>query len=252
MKYSYEELAGMIDHALLHPTLGDLGVAEGCRMAEEYRIASVCVKPCAVAQAAELLRESPVRVGCVVGFPHGNSSIVVKRFETEQACRDGAEEIDMVVNVGKALDGDWHYVETEVREVTDVAHAGGAKVKVIFETDYLPEDETKKRLCEVASKAKADWVKTSTGFGFVKGDDGHLISRGATEHDLRLMRASCPPSVQVKASGGVRTLDALIRVRDLGCTRCGTSATREILDEYRRRSDGGASAKSGVEDAGGY
>lgn len=242
----------MIDHALLHPTLGERELAEGCRMATEYRIASVCVKPSAVADAARLLAGSAVRVGCVIGFPHGNSSIPVKRFEAEQACRDGAVEIDMVVNVGKALDGDWSYVEEEIQAVATTAHAAGAKVKVIFETDYLPEDETKRRLCEAAVRSGADWVKTSTGFGFIKGDDGHLFSRGATEHDLQLMRKACPAEVQVKASGGVRTLDALIRVRELGCTRCGTSSTKAILDEYRRRAENGERVAGGAIGQGGY
>lgn len=253
MKYSYDELAGMIDHALLHPTMTDAEIEAGCRMAAEYRVASVCVKPYAVKQAVELLRGSSVKVGCVVGFPHGGSSPEIKRLETEQACSDGAVEIDMVVNVGKVLSGDWDFVAAEIGGVVNAAHATGAKVKVIFETDYLPEDEEKRRLCEVSETAGADWVKTSTGFGFVKGVGGHLISRGATEHDLKLMRSVCSEAVQVKASGGVRNLDALISVRDLGCTRCGTSSTEAILEEYRRREAGGEGAASASSlGAGGY
>jgi deoxyribose-phosphate aldolase len=252
MKYTYEELAGMLDHSLLHPTLTDAELDEGCRLAARYQVASVCIKPYAVRRAAELLRGTGVRVGCVVGFPHGSSATEVKRYETELACRDGAVEIDMVLNLGKALSGDWDYVERDVRAVCDEAHRHGARVKVILETDYLARggaglssDDLKRRLCELCERAGADWVKTSTGYGFVKQPDGSYNYRGATEHDLALMRAACSPRVQVKAAGGVRDLDALIRVRDLGATRCGTSVTAALLDEYRRRAaaeQAGASA----------
>jgi deoxyribose-phosphate aldolase len=242
MKYTYEELARMIDHSLLHPTLTDRELEEGCRLAARYGVASVCIKPYAVHRAAELLAGSGVRVGAVVGFPHGNSATEAKRLETRLACADGAVEIDMVINVGKALSGDWTYVETDIRSVCDEAHRHRAQVKVIFENDYLDQggaglssDDFKRRLCQIATRAGADWVKTSTGFGFVKGADGRYGYAGATEHDLALMRANCPPTVQVKAAGGVRDLDGLIRVRDLGATRCGATATAAILDEYRRR-----------------
>ncbi|MBN1808216.1 MAG: deoxyribose-phosphate aldolase [Planctomycetes bacterium] len=235
MKYSYEELAGMIDHSLLHPTLTDDQLRQGCELAREYGVASVCIKPYAIALASQILAGSSVKVGCVIGFPHGNSSTEVKRFETASACRDGAVEIDMVVNVGKVLGGDWDYVENDIRSVVGEAHSHGAIVKVIFENDFLPDDETKIRLCEICEGVGADFVKTSTGYGFVKGDAGKYSYRGATEHDIRLMRAHCSDKVQVKAAGGVRGLDALIKMRDLGCTRCGASATAAILDEYRRR-----------------
>ncbi|MCP5525270.1 MAG: deoxyribose-phosphate aldolase [Verrucomicrobiales bacterium] len=235
MKYTYEELAGMIDHSLLHPTLTDAQLEEGCRLAAHYRVASVCIKPYAVRRAAEWLAGSGVRVGTVVGFPHGSSTTEVKCQETATACADGATEIDMVINLGKALSGDWDYVEGEVRAVGVEAHARGAIVKVIFENDLLPDDAIKVRLCELCARADADFVKTSTGYGFVKQADGTYSYRGATEADLRLMRASCPPAVQVKAAGGVRDLDGLIRVRDLGGTRCGATATAAMLDEYRRR-----------------
>lgn len=242
MKYTYEELAGMLDHSLLHPTLTDAELDEGCRLAARYRVASVCIKPYAVRRAAELLRGTGVRVGCVVGFPHGNAATEVKRFETAVACRDGAEEIDMVLNLGKALSGDWDYVEQDIRAVCEEAHRHGAKVKVILETDYLTQggaglssDDLKRRLCQICERAGADWVKTSTGYGFVRRPDGHYDYRGATEHDLALMRAACSPRVQVKAAGGVRDLDTLIKVRDLGASRCGASATAAMLEEYRRR-----------------
>ncbi|MBI2924502.1 MAG: deoxyribose-phosphate aldolase [Verrucomicrobia bacterium] len=242
MKYTYAELAKMIDHSLLHPTMTDQELEDGCRLAAKYGVASVCIKPYALRRAVELLKGSDVLVGAVIGFPHGNSCTESKRYETELACKDGAAEIDMVINIGKALSGDWEYVERDVKAVCDEAHQHGAKVKVIFENDYLTKggaglrsDDFKRKLCEISERAGADWVKTSTGYGFVKQPDGSYNYKGATEHDLALMRATCSPEVQVKAAGGVRDLDGLIKVRDLGATRCGATATAAMLDEYRRR-----------------
>lgn len=264
MKYTYEELAGMIDHSLLHPTMTEQELEEGCRVAAKYRVASVCIKPYAVRRAVEWLHGSGVLAGCVIGFPHGSSTTESKRYETELACRDGAAEIDMVINIGKALSGDWAYVEQDIKIVCDEAHRHGAKVKVIFENDYLSKggaglgsDEFKRRLCEISERAGADWVKTSSGYGFVKQPDGSYNYKGATEHDLALMRASCSPRVQIKAAGGVRDLDGLIRVRELGGTRCGATATAAMLDEYRRRAaaeEAGESvnASGGSIGAGGY
>jgi deoxyribose-phosphate aldolase len=232
----------MIDHSLLHPTMTDAELEAGCRLAAEYKVASVCIKPYFVARAVDLLRGSGVLVGAVIGFPHGNSCTESKRYETELACRDGAAEIDMVINIGKALSGDWDYVQRDVQAVCDEAHRHGAKVKVIFENDYLTHggaglssDDFKRRLCELCERAGADWVKTSSGYGFVKQADGSYNYQGATEHDLALMRASVSPRVQVKAAGGVRDLDGLIKVRDLGATRCGATATAAMLDTYRQR-----------------
>jgi deoxyribose-phosphate aldolase len=242
MKYTYEELAKMIDHSLLHPTMTDKDLDDGCRVAAKFGVASVCIKPYAVKRAAELLRGSGVVVGAVVGFPHGGSCTESKRCETRLACEDGAAEIDMVINIGKALSGDWDYVEKDIRAVCEEAHERGAKVKVILENDYLGKggaglgsDDLKRRLCRSCEGAGADWVKTSTGYGFVKQADGGYNYRGATEHDLALMRATCSPKVQVKAAGGVRDLDGLIKVRDLGASRCGATATAAMLEEYRRR-----------------
>jgi len=250
MKYSYRQLASMIDHSLLHPTMTDQELEDGCRIAAKYGVASVCIKPYAVKRAAELLKGTGVLVGAVIGFPHGNSATESKRYETELACRDGAVEIDMVINIGKALGGDWDYVGSDIRAVCDEAHARGAKVKVILENDYLAKggagltgDDFKRKLCQITERAGADWVKTSSGYGFVKQPDGSYNDPGATEHDLMLMRASVSQNVQVKAAGGVRDLDGLIKVRDLGCTRCGASATAALLDEYRRRE---AAEKSGT------
>ncbi|MCY2962489.1 MAG: deoxyribose-phosphate aldolase [Planctomycetota bacterium] len=264
MKYSYEELAKMIDHSLLHPTMTDQELDDGCRIAARYGVASVCIKPYYVSRAVELLRGTGVLVGAVIGFPHGNSSTESKRYETELACREGAVEIDMVINVGKALSGDWAYVERDVRVACDESHRHGAKVKVIFENDYLAKggaglssDDFKRKLCQICEVAGADWVKTSSGYGFVKQPDGSYNYQGATEHDLALMRASVSDKVQVKAAGGVRDLDGLIRVRELGATRCGASATVAMLEEYRRRegleSSGRPSGESsGRIGAGGY
>jgi deoxyribose-phosphate aldolase len=242
MKYTYDQLAKMIDHSLLHPTMTDRELEDGCKIAAKYGVASVCIKPYAVQRAVELLRGSGVLVGCVIGFPHGNSCTESKRYETELACRDGAVEIDMVINLGKALSGDWDYVEKEITIVCAQAHRAGARVKVIFENDYLTQggaglssEGFKRQLCQICERAGADWVKTSTGYGFVKQPDGSYNYLGATANDLALMRASCSPKVQVKAAGGVRDLDGLIKVRDLGGTRCGATATAAMLDEYGRR-----------------
>lgn len=246
MSLTYETLAGMIDHSLLHPTMTDADLKAGCELAAKYNVVSVCIKPYAVKDAVKWLKGSDVKVGAVIGFPHGNSATESKRYETELACRDGAVEIDMVINLGKALSAEWDYVQEDVRVVCDEAHSHGAKVKVIFENDYLGNGgaglssaDFKVKLCEICEAAGADWVKTSSGYGFVKGDDGKYSYRGATEEDLRLMRQSCSEDVQVKAAGGVRDLDGLIRVHRLGATRCGATATAAMLDEFRRREAAG-------------
>jgi deoxyribose-phosphate aldolase len=244
--------------------LTDQELDEGCRQAVQYGVASVCIKPYYVQRAAELLAGSGVKVGAVIGFPHGHSATESKRYETELACKDGAVEIDMVSNIGKALSGDWEYVEQDIRAVCEEAHKRGAKVKVILENDYLASggaglssEEFKRKLSQVCECAGADWIKTSTGYGFVKGPDGKYSYKGATEPDLKLMRASVSDKVQVKAAGGVRDLDGLIRVRDLGCSRLGASATVAILEEYKKRAAAeqagqATEAKSGTLGAGGY
>lgn len=235
LPYTYEELAGMIDHSLLHPTLTDAELEAGCLLAVKYAVASVCIKPYAVEQAAGLLEGSRVAVGTVIGFPHGSHLAEVKRAETRLACAQGATEIDMVVNIGKVLSGDWDYVTSDIAEVVAEAHSHEAIVKVIFENDFLTDDALKIRLCEICEVAGAEYVKTSTGYGFVKQPGGGYGYQGATDADLRLMRAHCSPKTKVKAAGGVRTLDDLMRVRGLGVDRCGASATAAILDEYKRR-----------------
>jgi len=224
----------MIDHSLLHPTMTDADVRKGCELARAYDVATACVKPYSIPPAREVLAGSDVKVCAVIGFPHGNSTTAIKVIEAEEAVLAGAPEIDMVVNPGKTLGGDWGYVEREVRLVNEAVVAQGGILKVIFENDYL-KDEQIIRLCRICSKIGVAFVKTSTGFGFVKQPDGAYNYKGATDAHLKLMRLHCPPSVQIKAAGGVRTLADLLRVRALGVSRIGATATQAILDEARSR-----------------
>lgn len=229
------ELAKMIDHSILHPTHTDEDLRKQCEIAKEFNVASVCVKPYAVRLAKECLKGSEVEVGCVIGFPHGNSSLEVKVFETEMACKDGATEIDMVINIGKALAGDWNYVEEEIQAITNASHKNNAIVKVIFETDYVTRTEDKIKLCEICTKVGADFVKTSTGYGFVKLENGDFNYKGATVADVELMRKHSGPKVQVKSAGGVRTLDDLMKMKAAGASRSGATATEAILREAVNR-----------------
>jgi deoxyribose-phosphate aldolase len=235
MAESLRDIAKMIDHSLLHPTMTDRDLEEGCRLARRRGVATVCIKPYAAALARDLLRGSDVLVCTVVGFPHGGSRPDVKVAEAEAALDDGATELDMVINIGKALSGDWDYMAGEIGAINAAAIRRGAIVKVIFETDYLTKDTDKARLCRICSEIGVAFVKTSTGYGFVRGTDGRYGYAGATDHDLELMRRECAPSVQVKAAGGIRTLDDVLRVRVLGVTRVGATATEAILIEARAR-----------------
>ena len=235
MNQKVYDLAKMIDHSILHPTLTDDDLRRECEVAKKYHLASVCVKPYAVKLAAELLKNTDVLVGCVIGFPAGNSAVDVKVYEAINACKEGAVEIDMVINIGKALQGDWAYIENEIESVTDACHINGAIVKVIFETDYVTKKEDLIQLCRISTQAGADYVKTSTGFGFVKGSDGKYSYTGATIPNIELMRKSVGPKVKIKAAGGVRTLDALLAVREAGCSRCGATATAAIMEEAFKR-----------------
>jgi len=228
-------IAKMIDHSLLHPTLTDDQLMAGCAVAAQYQVASVCIKPHAVADAVQWLRGSEVRVGTVIGFPHGHCCTDIKVHEAELACQQGALEVDMVVNIGKVLGEDWSYVEKEIAAVLAVTRQGRALLKVIFENDYLPQDRHKIRLCELCSRIGVDFVKTSTGYGFVLGPDQRYGYQGATDHDLQLMRAHCAAQVQIKAAGGIRTLDDVLRVQKLGVARVGATATATILEEARQR-----------------
>ena len=207
----------------------DKELEAGCEVAKRYGVAAVCIKPYAVPLAAKLLAGSGVAVCTVIGFPHGSNRTEAKVEESELACRDGATELDMVVNVGKVLSGDWDYVEQDVAAVVEAAHRHGAITKVIFENDFLPDDETKMRLCQICQQAGAEFVKTSTGFGFVKQPDGGYKYVGATEQDVRLMREHAGPNVGIKAAGGIRTFEQAARLREAGATRIGASATEAIV-----------------------
>jgi len=235
------ELAKMIDHSLLHPTLTDEDLKAGCELAKAYNVASVCIKPYAVKNAKEWLQGSEVLVGTVIGFPHGNSTIEIKLAETEKACQDGADEIDMVVNIGKVLSEDWNYIKDEISQIVSCTNKYNAILKVIFENDFLADDAHKIKLCEICSELEVGFVKTSTGYGMVKGPDGKYSYQGATEHDLTLMRKHSNPGVQVKAAGGVRTVDDMLKVKELGVTRIGASATKAMLDAAAKRFDEEAS-----------
>ena len=229
------KLAKMIDHSILHPTLTDEDLKRECEVARKYDVASVCVKPFAVKQAVELLKGSDVLIGCVIGFPAGNSAIAVKVFEAETACKDGAVEIDMVINIGKALQGAWDYITDEIKSVTDACHHHGAIVKVIFETDYVTKEADIIKLCQICTEVGADYVKTSSGFGFVKQANGDYNYVGATVPILELMRKNIGPKIKVKAAGGVRTLDQLLAVQAAGCSRCGATATITIIEDAIKR-----------------
>lgn len=222
--YTIPALAKMIDHSLLNPILTDADLQEGCRLARDYGVASVCIKPYAVQRAAAWLAGSTVAVGTTIGFPHGGHATAIKVAEARQAMADGAAELDMVVNIGKVLSKDWKYVGQDIAAVVEAAHAGEAIVKVIFENCFL-KDEHKEVLCRICGEVGADFVKTSTGYG-----DG-----GAVDEDLKLMRRCSPSHVQVKAAGGVRTLDRLLAVRALGVARVGATATKAILEEAKVR-----------------
>ncbi len=224
MDYTYQEIAKMIDHSLLNPTLTVEDLEAGIRLALAYDVASVCIMPYYLKRCAELLRGSTVKASTTIGFPHGGHTTAIKVAEAEQALADGGQELDMVVNISQVLSGAWDAVARDIEAVTAVTHAAGQKIKVIFENCYL-NDEQKIMLCRICGEIGVDWVKTSTGYG----------SGGATDADLRLMRQHTPAQVQIKAAGGIRTLDRLLEVRALGVTRCGATRTAAILDEARQR-----------------
>ena len=222
--YTVRDIAKMIDHSLLRPTMTVGELEQGICRARQYDVASVCILPYYLKRCAELLAGSDVRPSTTIGFPHGGHTTAVKLAEVRQALDDGGLELDMVVNLSKVLSGDWDYVRNEIRAVVELTHGRGGKVKVIFENCYL-QDQHKIRLCEICGEARADWVKTSTGYG----------TGGATLDDLRLMRKHAPAHVQVKAAGGVRDLEMALAVREIGVTRFGCTRTAEILDECGRR-----------------
>ena len=222
--FTYADIAKMMDHSLLQQTLTDAELEAGCRLAREYEVASVCIKPYAVHVAAAILKGSTVAVGTTIGFPHGGHTTELKVIEAEQAMDEGARELDMVVNIGKVLSKDWGYVADDILAVVNTAHRRQAIVKVIFENCFL-EDAHKERLCRICGEVRADFVKTSTGYG----------PTGAVDEDLKLMRRCSPPHVKVKAAGGVRNFERVLAVRAIGVSRIGATATKPILDECRAR-----------------
>ena len=226
-RLTYRDVAKTIDHSLLRPELDDDFIEANCRLAADYDVASVTVRPVDVVRAVRLLRGTDVKVGTVIGFPHGNVLTETKVFEAQRALAQGATELDMVLNIGWLKSGRDRDVEADIRAVVEVAHAAGAIVKVIFENAYLTDDE-KVRACHATERAGGDFVKTSTGFA----------ASGATHDDLRLMRANTSPHIEVKAAGGVRTLDALLAVMELGVTRIGATATQTILEDFKARKAG--------------
>jgi len=224
--YTYETVAKMIDHSLLSPALTVAELEDGCALAVRYNVASVCIMPYYVRRCGELLTGSTVQPSTTVGFPHGGHATSVKLAEAERAIQDGATELDVVINISQARSGNWAYVASEIQKLTDTCHANGTKIKVIFENAYH-DDAAKIRLCEICGDVGVDWVKTSTGYA----------ATGATMEDLKLMRKHSPQHVQVKAAGGVRDLDTLLTVREIGVTRVGATRSAAILDECRRRLD---------------
>jgi deoxyribose-phosphate aldolase len=222
--FDYPSIAKMIDHSLLNPTLTTPELEEGCALAIRYNVASVCILPYALARCAELLAGTGVNASTTIGFPHGGHTTAIKLAEVSQALKDGGQELDAVINISKARSGDWVYVRNELAALTEAVHAGGAKIKVIFENAYL-DDAAKIRLCEICAEVGADWVKTSTGYA----------PTGATHADLELMRKHSPPQVQVKAAGGIRDLDALLAVRAIGVSRVGATRTEAMLEDCRKR-----------------
>lgn len=225
------EISKMIDHSLLHPTYTDKFLKSECLFAKEANVASVCIKPYAINLAREILKDSSVKVGTVIGFPHGNSTIDIKIKEAELACKDGADEIDFVVNIGKVLSEDWNYLNEEIKQINEKVVSFGAISKVIFENDFYDNGELKINLCKICNEHDVAFVKTSTGYGFKKTPTGYYTYDGATDHDLKLMRKYCKPTIEVKAAGGIRELKDILRVKELGVTRVGATTTKSILKE---------------------
>ncbi|MCY7419734.1 MAG: deoxyribose-phosphate aldolase [Chloroflexi bacterium] len=239
---TYLDIAKTIDHSLLKPELDDAFVRAGCELAAAYDVASVCVRPADVIRAGAILKGTDVKVGTTIGFPHGNHRTDTKVFEARIALSDGATELDMVLLIGALKSGRDAEVQADIAAVVQVAHDAGAIVKVIFENAYLTDDE-KIRACRLTEAAGGDFVKTSTGFA----------PAGAAHDAQQLVRANTSPHIQVKAAGGVRTLDALLEVMNVGVTRIGATTTSTILDDFPARKAGAANTvTAGRAVGGGY
>lgn len=219
---TYDEIAKMIDHSLLKPTLTDEEIKEGCELAARYKVASVCVRPSDVRLANEVLEDTEVLVTTVIGFPHGTTTTGAKVAEANEAMDNGAVELDMVLNIGKLKSKNYDYVKNDIKAVTHAAHRRNVLIKVIFENCYLTEQEII-AACRICNEVGVDFVKTSTGYG----------TGGAEDKDIKLMRSYCDPKIQIKAAGGVRTLERAIEIGELGCTRFGCTATVGILERLK-------------------
>ena len=228
------DIAQLIDHTLLHPAMTDDEVRKGCELARKYEVKAVCVKPYSIPMAKEVLKGSPVAICAVAGFPHGNSLTISKLREAQDSVAAGAHEIDVVVNIGKVLSGEYEYVKEELRAINRACQRTGTVVKVIFENDFL-QDEHIIELCKICTEVNVNYVKTSTGYGFVKQLDGSYNYKGATEHHVKIMRQNCPSYIRIKAAGGIRTLDGVLKFHALGWSRIGLSATESILEEAKKR-----------------
>ena len=243
MAITLRDIAKMLDHSTLQPFLTEDDIRKGCDIALQYDTATVCARPGDMPLVVKLLSGSDVKPCTVIGFPHGAHHTAVKVFEAERALDDGCQELDMVLNIGRLLHGDEGYVQDEIAQLAQTAHARGALLKVILETCYL-SDEQKRLACRLSEAAGADFVKTSTGYG----------SAGATVADVALMRETVSEKVRVKASGGIRTLDMVLACRKAGAARCGVSATAKIMAEAQDRQDQGILSENpliAAENAGG-
>lgn len=229
------KIAKMVDHSLLHPSMTDAEFEAECQVALKYNVGAVCVKPYHVKRAAELMAGTDIHVAAVIGFPAGNNTTEIKVAEALQVLRDGADEVDMVVNIGKVVGGDWAYVDDEIHQICNVVKGHNAALKVIFENDLLTSDEQKIKLCRICSKYHVDYVKTSTGYNFNKGLDGKYTYQGATHHDLMLMRMYSDPDVKVKAAGAVSTLEPVLAAYCLGATRFGLKGAKKLVEDAREK-----------------
>ena len=231
MNIKVTEIAQLLDHTVIHPTATMEDMKAGIELAKKYNVAAICVKPYAIPMAVEMLKKSDVKPCSLVGFPQGCSTKEVKVFETEHACKQGAKEVDMVVNIGKALEGDWDYIKDELIAIKSVCKEYNVALKVIFENVYINSDEVKIKLSQVCSACEVDYIKTSTGFAFVKLENGEYKANGATYNDVDLMVKNASGNTAVKAAGGVRTIDQVLKYKELGVGRIGTSATESILKQ---------------------
>ncbi len=224
--YTKKQVAQTIDHAVLKPDITDAELYANAKMCIDYGVFSMCVKPCDIKTAKELLKKSDVKVSCVLSFPHGADSTPVKAFQAQQAIDDGTDEIDMVMNIGKFLSGDYEYVVDDIKAVVDVAHRHGVLVKVIQESGYLTLDQVAKA-CELSYEAGADFVKTSTGFGPGK----------ATPEIVDVMIKTVGDRMMIKPSGGIRTWDDAVAFLEQGADRLGIGSTEAVLKGGKAEGD---------------